>query len=243
MESVKPEPSVTVPPLPEGLEPDWRIYVEGDCIIDGDGELVGATRVHLELWNSNKDMYRSVQYGAFGSEGNEYDAIAYYEGGGGGTAVLGFAQIAGDIVVGVVQQHRMLMGDEPVLVIAGGYQRPGEDSKRTGKREAGEELGNVHLYEEWIDLPGRPTNPNRAVWITAREGEGVKFQAVRVNPQALAFQADGTYRFREEVVRDAVDGEERVLSTVFLPAAEALMLEDALIHSAVGRLLVHLKRI
>ncbi|MBU4315141.1 hypothetical protein KJ673_01925 [Patescibacteria group bacterium] len=176
-----------------------------------------------------------------GSEGNKYEAIAYYEAGGGGTAVLPFTFICGRLYVGVVLQHRQLMGEEPVYTSAGGYQALTDKSaQQTGERELREEVTNcVRVIKRAFMLPGAPVNPNRAVFITAGDGEGVKYFAVEVLSSYLAPDSNGYYHFVRGVER-VNPGVEKALRTVFIPVREAALCKCGLVRAGLTALLVEL---
>ena len=225
-------PSVELASVPVGFPKDWKLIV--------DGIEVGYSLAEMVLDNPEKVLYRNVQLGLVGSEGNEYVAIAYYEFGGGGTVPVSFAWIGGNLFVGAARQHRLLMGPNPVLCAPGGYKAPTDASDReTGEREMREEVSaDRRVILRTFMLEGDPMNPNRAVFITAGDGEGVTYFGVEINPEFLEAAQDG-YRFVEGAGR--VDqGVEKVLGMLFIPVVRALRSADGLLNVGAGRLIAHL---
>lgn len=233
MSDKKLEPSVVLPSVPDNIERKWQVYLNG--------ELVPNVR-HLRLEN-RAGMFRCLEYGLMSSEGNSYDSIGYYEAGGGGTVVIPYTMY-GEPYVGVVRQQRLFMGPEPVLCAVGGYMKPG-GHMATAVEELHDEFRTKALFlNEPFKLPGRPGNCNRAMWIAAAPDEGIHFTAVEVSPAALRVEKHGTLTLRREAVSNAPDVDpnnvEKIISTLFIPAREALLLADMFVVVGTARLMSHL---
>ena len=210
-------PSVMLADVPHGIDHEWMVFFDNRRVRNPFG------RVDLVLLKGEGDqqIYRHLQLGLMGSEGNEYEAIAYYEAGGGGTVVIPFVVVEGRLHIGVLIQHRQLMGQKPVMTAAGGYKAPADVSDRqTGERELREEVTRQSVILRGFMIEGDPVNPNRAVVITAGEGEGVTFFAAEINSDYVKKVDDGYYHFVPGA-GDVDPGVEKALKTVFIPVREA----------------------
>jgi|GEM_PF-4408902 hypothetical protein len=234
-------PSVILGGVPHGMKHEWDVFIDGIPI----RHPFYRVDIVLRKGEGDGEIYRHGQLGLMGSEGNEYEAFAYYEAGGGGTVVMPYARIDGRLYVGVVVQHRQLMGQEPVMTAAGGYRAPTDASAQVcGERELREEVTNqTDVILRSYMLPGEPVNPNRAVFITAREGEGVHYFAAEINPTFLR-KGEGSDRYGFVPEAAQVDpGVEKALKTVFVPVREAALCKCGLLRAGLTALLVDLEMI
>lgn len=210
-------PSVVLEDVPFDQDHEWMLFIDGRRVRHP------FMRVDLVLLKGEggQQIYRHLQLGLMGSEGNEYEAIAYYEAGGGGTVVVPFVRFEERLYIGVLIQHRQLMGQKPVKTAAGGYKSPTDMSdQKTGERELREEVTRRSVIERSYMLEGDPVNPNRAVFITAGEDEGVTFFAAEINPEFVECSQDGYLRFVSGA-GEVDPGVEKALKTVFIPVREA----------------------
>lgn len=143
-----------VKPIPDGAKRGWTVRVNGEERQD----------VHsLELTHA--------QFGrlAFGLRPEGYDGWVFVETGGGGSVTLPWARTPkGEVLIGLRRESRKNMGGDRWCVI-GGFKEPGESHREAQVREAQEESGLDATKAG--ELPGLPTNANRAFFVANPDAE------------------------------------------------------------------------
>lgn len=172
-----------------------------------------------------------------------YDGWSFREAGGGGAVSVPYAFRDGELLIGVVEQHRTNQGGT-VLNVPRGFLDPGEAHAATAARELDEEtaLGARRVRE----LPGRPLNPNSAFFETPEPELGVRIYAVEIPGDELV--ASGTdWALSSEGVEHASPGadaraRERIGALRFVRWTDAAALGDMFTVAATARLLAELRR-
>lgn len=167
-----------------------------------------------------------------------YDGWSFHEVGGGGVVIVPYVRIDGVLHVGLVEQMRHNQGGR-VLNLPRGFVDPNEPALLAASRELLEETE----YEgKPFVLEGEAMNANSAFFETTEEGEGVKFFAIEVPPEALE-RINDRWAFKKDALIPATDESnmrktaELILGVRFLPAKEAMKLADMFTVAGVGRLL------
>lgn len=202
-------------------------------IFDRHGNRLTTDPIGLILMH-NPRMGVSIGYGM--TPGN-YDGLLIHETGGGGPVTIPYAVINGHVYVGVVEQQRFTQGGK-ILNCPRGYRDPGESAFHAAAREWLEETG-LKLAVEMCELTGSPLNPNSANYMTAKDGEGVRFYACRLPSDIIEFR-EGTYRIKEAVINRATEDARRkegIFGIMLLPWQEAVGLQDGFSAIATARLI------
>lgn len=195
---------------------------------------------HLRLSNPK---YGQFEYGATPAG---FDSWAFHENKGGGSVILPYALIAGNLYIGCLQQNRPNQGGK-VLNVPRGFLALDENHFQAAQREFSEEVGLVEAFAV-VQLPGQPANPNSAFFDTRGDGEGVKFFAVRIPAALLEQKADSAYHtLKQDAVRadpasKAKQAAEQILSAEFLPWITVAQLSDMFSVAGAARLKALLER-
>ena len=140
----------------------------------------------------------------------------------------------GEILVGLVREHRPNMGPEEVLSAPGGFIDEGETAADAQSREADEESGLDTTGAEL--LPGLPVNSDRLYFAQdPHEGEGMTMYH-------LEFPYDGLEQSEENkgwmLPKPGVVSHNKESELVFIPWREAVELSaDSLTLAAIAKLL------
>lgn len=204
----------------------WRVHLNGELLRD-------VRHVVIE-----HPLFGMLSYGL---TAGGYDGCSFHERGGGGSVVLPFAVMEGELWVGLVEQIRPHQGGL-VLNAPRGYLDPGEEHATGARRELLEEMGLDVPEDALIRLPGAPANPNSAFYETSSPGEGVHFFALRIPPSYLLHRngerptlATGLVADDDEARQNRIG--EQIGRSVFVPWHEAATLGDMFTNAAVARLL------
>jgi len=204
----------------------WDVIINGEIVPN-----VTSAVLH------QRQMDVKVQYGQHPSG---YDSIEIHEPGGGGSVTVPYAIVEGHLLIGVVAQNRPAAGGV-VMELPRGFLDPGENHDETALRETHEETGLDAVKSRLIKL-GNERNPNSTFFNTSKEGEGVSFYAIQVEPDELVKidNTDGTsyYAFTSAIQAEAQGDKtgERILGSKFIPVSEAVDSSDILTEAGVGLL-------
>ncbi len=213
-------------PLPTDARARWRVEVDGV-------ELPHVRHVVIE-----HPSFGTLSYGLTAAG---HDGWSFHEQGGGGSVILPFASLEGELFVGVIEQLRPHQGGL-VLHAPRGFLDPGEAHADAARRELLEETGLAVSTDALFELPGAPANPNSAFFETAGEGEGVRFYGLEL-PDRLLVGSGGRRGLHPDAVSDARAARrsrlaEQIGAVCFVPWHEASRLSDMFTVAAVARLLV-----
>lgn len=199
--------------------------------VELDGEKVEQV-AHLRLFNPR---FGILEYGL---TPQGYDAWSFHENGGGGSVIVPYAKIGGQIFIGVVEQFRQNQGARKVLNVPRGFLAVGENHFGTAVNELEQETG-VRTVELSL-LEGSPLNPNSAFFVT-EEGEGVRFYSLEVKESELIFnEGNDAYVFNPGVLKPISKSGELIFGCRFIPWKAAAELGDMFTVAIVARLLASL---
>lgn len=132
-----------------------------------------------------------VSYG-LGPDG--YDQWGIREPNGGGSVIIPYLWINGELYIGANRQKRSFTGGL-VTEVPRGFSLPHETHAETAKREFQEETGIVKPLAERVKSLGgkrKPVNFNSTYLIAnPRKGEGVKFFGVKIEPSEVEVKREG----------------------------------------------------
>ncbi len=170
----------------------------------------------------------------YGKRPEGYDSWVFEEQGGGGAVTILYAEVDGEILIGLREEPRANMGEKPRLCVIGGFVDLGEDHQQTQQRVLEEESG---LSLEAQKLPGLPVNANRAFWVADPDkDEGVHIYALKIPAEYLILdeQNPGSYLLTPEILGS------RKKPVRFLPLAQAVnQSPDVIALAAIARLMVN----
>jgi 8-oxo-dGTP pyrophosphatase MutT (NUDIX family) len=218
-------------PIPTDLQPSrrWRVEVDGAAVPRAAHVVVACERFGTL---------------AYGLTPGGYDGWSFHEAGGGGSVILPFVRLGGEVHVGVAQQLRHNQGGV-VLNAPRGFVDPRESHVEAACRELAEELGLEADAGRVVPLGGEPANPNSAFFETAGPGEGVHFFGLEVQPDEVERTGTGLGLrpglIRSDAAARAHRAAESIGASVFIPWYEAARLSDMFTNAAVARLLAHLR--
>jgi hypothetical protein len=118
---------------------------------------------------------------SYGQGPDGYDQWVIKEVNGGGSVIIPYLYINGELYVGANRQKRSLTGGL-VTEVPRGFSLPHETHLETAKREFQEEAGVIRpLAERVKSLSGKPINPNSTYFqANPRKCEGVKLFGVKI---------------------------------------------------------------
>jgi len=173
----------------------------------------------------------------FGARSDGGVGWIFKEEGGGGSVVIPYSRSdSGELLVGLVREHRPNMADVPTLCAVGGFRDPGESHFTAGTREAAEEAPELfQQLEKAKELSGLPFISNRFYFeADLYAGEGVHAFGLWVPTELLRSDSEGDLRI-------AIAGGGKTAEVVFLPWRQAIAkCGDGLALSAIARLLAAL---
>lgn len=155
-----------------------------------------------------------VSYG-HGPDG--YDQWVITEPNGGGSVVVPYLIVDGQLYVGANRQKRSLTGGL-VTEVPRGFSLPHETQEESAKREFIEETGVVKPLVERIEaLKGRPINPNSAFFqANPRKGEGVKLFGIKIESSEVELRRDSkdpkrrVYKFNPKLQAEIKEQNEKI---------------------------------
>jgi hypothetical protein len=168
-------------PIPDISKTGWKSSTTNSEGQESPLETSSIKSVHSKLGVK-------VSYGQ-GPDG--YDQWTIQEVNGGGSVIIPYLWINGELYVGANRQKRSLTGGL-VTEAPRGFSLPHETHLETAEREFQEETGATKpLTERVKPLPGKPVNPNSTYFqANPRKGEGVKLFGVKVEPTEVELRRD-----------------------------------------------------
>lgn len=192
-------------PIPDPSKTGWKTE-----IVNPDGS---STSLEASLIRSHQTKLGvDVTYGQ-----GKFDQWVIKELNGGGSVIIPYLFIDGELYVGANRQERSLTGGL-VTEVPRGFSLPQETHDETAKREFQEETGVVKPIAERIKaLPGRPINPNSAFFqANPRKGEGVKFFGIKIEPNEVELRRDSkdpkrrVYKFNPKLQEEIKEQNEKI---------------------------------
>lgn len=193
-------------PVPDLSKAGWKTEVTSETF-ENNQEITYVKSKHTKLGVE-------VSYGQ-GPDG--YDQWVIKEPHGGGSVIVPYLIIDGELYVGANRQKRSLTGGL-VTEVPRGFALPHETHEEAAKREFQEETGVVKpLTERVRPLAGKPTNANTAFFqANAKKGEGVKLFGVEINKGEVVLRRDSedpkrrVYKFTPEVAGEIKELNEKI---------------------------------
>lgn len=154
---------------------------------------------------------------SYGQGPDNYDQWVIQEVNGGGSVIVPYLKIDGELYVGAIRQKRSLTGGL-VTEVSRGFSLPHETHAETAKREFEEETGVIKpLVERVKSLPGKPVNPNSTYFqANPRKGEGVKLFGVKIEPNEVELRRNSEdprkkiYKFVPRLQREIKELNEKI---------------------------------
>lgn len=194
-------------------------------ILKINGEVVPVVE-HLCLVNSR---FGELEYGL--TPGG-WDAWQFHENGGGGSVIIPYAKISGQLFVGLVHQSRPNQGGD-VWNIPRGFLQFGETHFGTAQSELEQEVGYRSL--ELRLLEGKPMNANSAFFVTQND-EGVRVYALEVHDNEIIDGGTNGWSFNPKVLRPISKSAELIFGCRFFPWRQATEVGDMFTLAAIARL-------
>lgn len=213
-----------ITPLSPNINRGWTLHITSRSGERREVEDVSFMELH-------NPKFGTVRYGQ--SADGPYDVWAAHDNG--GAVTVPFAVIDGELYVGLVEQHRRLMADDPVLNVPRGFVKEGEELFETAMREAGEEVGLPLDHRRMDVIAGELVNA-QSTFFETHEGNGIGFHSYRFSPEHLE-QIDGENRYKLTAELKPKKGIGETFSAcVFVPWSEALLLGCMFTRAIVGSL-------
>lgn len=214
-----------IQPIPKASQRLWRLMVDGLELIPD----------HFELTSS----FGTLRFGLNPVVGK--DAFAFEESGGGGSVLVPFfISHDAELYVGIVQQPRPFMSDEPVWNLPRGFLKPGSTHFKTVAREGAEELGLIQSDRVFL-LPGAPGNPNSSFFVTrgvTADGtpKGLRYYAVEFTSDEVE-KSGSLYHLKPGVVQPVTPAAEGIMASCFVHWNSAAGLSCLITNAGVARLM------
>lgn len=222
-------------PVPDLEKTGWKTTIE-----DGKGNY-SKPEVSL-LKSSHSKLGVEVGYGQ-GPDG--YDQWVIRESHGGGSVIVPYLIVDGELYVGANRQKRSLTGGL-VTEVPRGFALPTETHEEAAKREFQEETGATKSLAERVKpLVGRPTNSNTTYFqANAKKGEGVKLFGVEIDKSEVVLRRDSSdarrrvYKFTPEVAGEIKELNEKIKpeGIRFFHASLLVETQDGFTLQAIARL-------
>lgn len=222
-------------PVPDASKAGWKVNT-----IDVEGNQTPLETFGLESFQTRMGV--QVSYGQ-GPDG--YDQWVIKEPNGGGSVIIPYLWIDGELYVGANRQKRSLTGGL-VTEVPRGFSLPHETHEEAAKRELQEETGVVKPLAERVEpLGGKPINPNSAFFqANPRKGEGVKLFGVRIAPDEVEIKRKSenprtrVYKFTPELQGEIKELNEKIKpeGIRFFHASLLSGTSDGFTLQAIGRL-------
>lgn len=196
----------------------WTVIINGK-------ERKGVSKIEI------KSNFGTLTYGL---QPEGFDGWCFQEQGGGGAVTIPYTTTPdGELLVGLLLERRVKMGDRPVWCVIGGFIDPGETYKQAQRREAAEESGLDTA--EAKEFAGPPSNSNRGFFVAdADAGEGVHAYGSLISFNDL--EADGpNWKIKDTAL---LKGFKKAEEVRFFRWREAVRISpDALARAAIAQLL------
>jgi hypothetical protein len=227
--STQPEPPKNVAPVREDEQQTrgWSLKVNGV-------EVPGVSFVELV----QSKMGTRAEYGK--TEAG-HDGLAIEETGGGGSVIVPYYIMDGELYVGGVEENRPNSGGK-VWNVPRGFLDPGMTHFAMAQQELAEEAGFVPIEKRIRELRGAPMNPNSTYFVAKGPDKGVRAFVVAVQPSEVsAVQAsddpqERVFGFNPDVLRPVSPTGEKVMKSRFIHWTKALGEKDMFGVAATGRL-------
>jgi myo-inositol-1(or 4)-monophosphatase len=226
-----------IKPVPENVIKGWKVTSQETPA----SQPAAVQSSYLEL--KHEGMGVKVKYG-IGPEG--YDRIVIREKNGGGSVIIPYLYINGELYVGANRAGRSATGGL-VTEVPRGFSLPKESHEETAKREFQEETGvKESLANRIHDLGGKPVNPNSTYFVAnARQREGVKLFGLEVHPDEVEVRRDSAdpkrriYKFTPELQGEIKEKNEKIKAEGirFVHVDLLRNTNDGFTHMAMARLL------
>lgn len=224
-----------VNPIPDMSKAGWRLE---STDLEGN-----SNPLEVKALRSNQTrMGVEVSYGQ-GPDG--YDQWVIKEPNGGGSVVIPYLWIDGELYVGANRQNRSLTGGL-VTEVPRGFSLPQETHEEAAKREFEEETGIVKPLVERVEpLVGKPINPNSTYFqANPRKNEGVKLFGVKIEPSEVEARRQSedprrrVYKFTPELQSEIKELNEKIKPEGIRFFHSSLLSEtsDGFTLQAIGRL-------
>lgn len=182
---------------------------------------------------------------SYGQGPDNYDQWVIREPNGGGSVIVPYLWIEGELYVGANGQNRSLTGGL-VTEVPRGFSLPNESHEETARREFQEETGVVDSLAQRVKpLAGKPINPNSAYFqANPRKGEGVKLFGVQIKQDEVELRRNSEdprrriYKFTPEVQGEIKELNEKIKpeGIRFFHASLLSGTSDGFTLQAIGRL-------
>lgn len=195
-------------PIPDPSKTGWKTEV-----ISPDGS---STPLEVALLRSHQTQLGvDVSFGLDPEDG--YDRWVIKEAHGGGSVIIPYLWIDGELYVGANRQKRSLTGGL-VTEVPRGFSLTKESHNETAMREFQEETGVVKPIAERVEaLKGRPINPNSAFFqANPRKGEGVKLFGIKIEPSEVELRRESkdpkrrVYKFSPQLQEEIKEQNEKI---------------------------------
>lgn len=193
-------------PIPDPSKTGWKTEIVNP---DGSSTPLGASLLRSHQTQLGVD----VTYG----QGPKFDQWVIKERNGGGSVIIPYLWIDGELYVGANRQERNLTGGL-VTEVPRGFSLPKETHEETAEREFQEETGVVKPLAERVEaLKGRPINPNSAFFqANPRKGEGVKLFGINIEPSEVELRRESkdpkrrVYKFNPKLQEEIKEKNEKI---------------------------------
>lgn len=192
--------------------------------------LNGAVVSEVEYLSLTNPRFGKLEYGL--TPGG-WDAWSFHEVGGGGSIIIPYAEIRGQIYIGMVRQNRPNQGGE-VWNVPRGFLAFGENHFGTAQQELEQEVGYVSPELEL--LAGKPMNPNSAFFLTQGD-EGVRAYALHVLESQLVDGGTAGWAFNPKILRPISKSAELIFGCRFFTCQQASEVGDMFTLAGMARLL------
>lgn len=222
-------------PVPDSSKAGWKLEITDN---EGNKNPIEASALKA----TQTKMGVEVSYGQ-GPDG--YDQWVVKEPNGGGSVIIPYLRINGELYVGANRQKRSLTGGL-VTEVPRGFSLPNETHEETAKREFQEETGVIKPLAERVEsLAGKPTNANSTFFqANPRKGEGVKLFGVKIEPSEVELRRKSedprlrVYKFTPELQGEIKELNEKIKpeGIRFLHSSLLSETSDGFTLQAIGRL-------
>lgn len=161
-----------------------------------------------------------------------WDGWTFHELGGGGSVIVPYANINGQLFVGLVWQNRPNQGGN-VWNVPRGFLAFGENHFGSAVQELEQEVGYRSM--ELRLLEGKPMNPNSAFFVTEGD-EGVRAYALEIREDELVNNGADGWAFNPQILKPISKSAELIFGCRFFPWEQATEVGDMFTLAAIARL-------